>query len=60
MPEHVRHRIYLVLTALAPLAIFYGLVVAEEAALWLAVAAAVLGGGTALAAVNTSSKRDDE
>lgn len=52
-PE-VRKYIYRALAVLAPVAIFYGLLSGQEAALWLAVAAALLGAGAnELAALNT-------
>jgi len=51
--EPTRAWIYRVLTAAVPLAVAYGHVSEQEAALWLAVAAAVL--GTGLAALNTST-----
>lgn len=56
MPEHVRAYIYRVLVAAQPVATFYGIVAEQAAALWIALAAAVLGLG--LAAVNTSTHRD--
>lgn len=50
----VRRRIYLALSALLPLAAVYGLIDQEQTALWLTLAAAVLGtGGTIMAAANT-------
>lgn len=54
MNEQTRAWIYRVLTACVPLAVAYGHLSEQEAALWLAVAAAVL--GTGLAAVNTSTR----
>lgn len=54
----VRQRIYAVLTALVPIGVVYGVVSDTEASLWLAVVAALLGGGgTALAAANTRGGR---
>lgn len=52
--ENTRAWIYRVLLAVSALVVGYGLVTSEEAALWLAVAAAVLGNG--LASANTSTK----
>ena len=50
----VRRRIYLALSALLPLAAVYGLIDQEQAALWVTLAAAILGtGGTIMAAANT-------
>lgn len=55
-PE-IRHRIYQVLTALVPVGVIYGVWSDSEASLWLAVAAAILGGGgTALAAAHTPGR----
>ena len=46
-----RQRVYQVLTAVLPIAGFYGLISDSEVGLWLTLAAAILGaGGTALAA----------
>ena len=51
----IRRRIYLALSALLPLAAVYGLIDQEQTALWLTLAAAVLGtGGSIMAAANTS------
>lgn len=55
MSEPTRAWIYRVLTAAVPLAVAYGVVGEQDAALWLAVAAAVL--GTGLAARNTSTDK---
>lgn len=52
--ERVRAYIYAVLTAAVPLLIGYGILTAEQAALWLGLAAAALGLG--LATANTSTK----
>ncbi|MBY4571260.1 hypothetical protein ACN95_14665 [Gordonia sihwensis] len=50
----VRQWIYLVLTALLPILVGYGVVAETDVSLWLALAAAILGaGGTALAASHT-------
>lgn len=46
-----RQWLYVVITALVPLLVSYGIIDNETAALWLALAAAVLGTGTASAAV---------
>lgn len=54
LPESTRAWIYRVLVAVAALAVGYGLLTGEEAALWLAAASAVLGNG--LATANTSTK----
>jgi hypothetical protein len=56
MPEHVRAWIYRVLLSLVPIAVAYGVVTEQEASLWVAVAAAVLGNG--LATLNTSTDAD--
>ncbi|WP_443667725.1 phage holin [Gordonia sihwensis] len=50
----MRQWIYLVLTALLPILVGYGVVAETDVSLWLALAAAILGaGGTALAASHT-------
>jgi len=54
MSETTRAYIYRVLTALSVVVVAYGWLTEAEVALWLGVAAAVLGNG--LAAVNTSTK----
>lgn len=54
MSETTRAYIYRVLTALSVVVVAYGWLSEAEVALWLGVAAAVLGNG--LAAVNTSTK----
>lgn len=46
-----RRWLYAILVALAPLAVAYGIVEQDQAALWLAVASTVLLGGTAIAHV---------
>lgn len=58
MPEHVRAYIYRILVVALPLLIAYGVVDEQNAALWLALAGAVL--STGLAAVNTSTKPPDD
>lgn len=55
IPDHVRGRIYVVLTWVGPLLATYGLMGEQEAALWVGLAGAVL--GNALAAVNTPTHR---
>jgi len=52
--EQTRAWIYRVLTAAVPLVAAYGIVDGRTAALWLGLAAAIL--GTGLAAYNTSTK----
>lgn len=52
----VRQWLYIVVTAGVPLLIAYGIVDAVQAALWLALAAAVLGTGTAAVAVRSQRK----
>lgn len=54
--ERTRAYVYAILVAAVPLAIAYGILTAEQAALWLGLAGAVLGLG--LATANTSTKRD--
>lgn len=57
IPEHVRAYIYRVLVALQPILTVYGIVDDRAAALWLGLAAAILGLG--LATANTSTSRGD-
>lgn len=52
--EQTRAYIYRVLTAAVPLVTAYGILDGRTAALWLGLAAAIL--GTGLAAYNTSTK----
>lgn len=52
----VRQWLYVVLTAAVPLLIAYGIVDTVQAALWLALGAAVLGTGTAAVAVRRQRK----
>ncbi|MFT4087408.1 MAG: hypothetical protein QM658_09685 [Gordonia sp. (in: high G+C Gram-positive bacteria)] len=53
-----RQRIYLILTFVMPVLVFYGVLGDDEVGMWLALAAAVLGaGGTVLAAANTPTGR---
>lgn len=56
LTPQVRQWLYVVLTAAVPLLIAYGIVDAVQAALWLALAAAVLGTGTAAVAVRKQRK----
>jgi len=56
IPQTTRAYIYRVLTALGPLAIFYGLAASDEVALWSGVVAALF----VLPAVNTPTKSPDE
>lgn len=56
LSESTRAYVYRILVAASLLVVAYGVVSSEEAALWLGVAAAVLGNG--LAAVNTTTSRD--
>jgi hypothetical protein len=55
--EATRAWIYRVLTAAVPLVAAYGFIDGRTAALWLGLAAAIL--GTGLAAYNTSTKAGD-
>ena len=55
--EQTRAWIYRVLTAAVPLVAAYGILDGRTAALWLGLAAAIL--GTGLAAYNTSTKAGD-
>ena len=48
----VRLWLYGILVALAPIAVAYGILSGEHAALWLTLAVAVLGNGNLLAASN--------
>lgn len=54
----VRQYLYAVLTALVPILIAYGVVESADAAIWVALGAAVLGTGTAL--THTNTKLDPE
>lgn len=58
MPEHVRGYIYRLLTPIAGLLVFYGVITETERGLWLQVvgAALLMGEGT-LAARNTTIRR---
>jgi hypothetical protein len=56
--QKYRAYIYRILTALAPIALIYGWISAEEVAVYLALAATILGVG--LAALNTPVSDDDE
>ena len=55
-PQTVRAYIYRVLTALGPVAIFYGLASSDEVALWAGVVATLF----VLPAVNTPTKMHNE
>jgi hypothetical protein len=57
IPENVRGYVYRILTYSSPIAVYYGLASNQEAGLWLALAAAILGLGNGLASMNTSLKR---
>lgn len=57
IPENVRGYIYRILTYASPIAVYYGLASNQEAGLWLALAAAILGLGNGLASMNTSVKK---
>lgn len=57
MSESQRAYIYRILVAVSLIVVARGVVSESEVALWLGVAAAVLGNG--LAAVNTSTKTDE-
>lgn len=50
----VRQWLYGVVTALVPILIVYGVIDSADAAIWVALAAAVLGTGTAVLHTNTS------
>lgn len=52
--ERTRAWLYRVLLTLQPLIVAYGVASSEQAAMWVAVAAAALGSG--LASANTSTK----
>lgn len=54
----VRQWLYGVVTALVPIFIIYGVIDHHEVALWLALAAAVLGTGTATVFTNTGRGTD--
>lgn len=51
-----RKKLYLILTAAAPLLVIYGVVEQEQVALWLSLAASILVGGTA--ALHTPAARE--
>ena len=60
MPEHVRAYIYRLLTPVAALLIFYGVISEAEAALWVELAGtALLVGEGALAARHTTTARPE-
>lgn len=52
----VRQWLYGIITAAVPILIAYGVVESADAALWVALAAAVLGTGTAV--LHTNTRRD--
>ena len=54
-----RRRIYVVAAAVIPLVVAYGLLSAEQAPLWLALAAAILGAGPATLAAKNTPTGDD-
>lgn len=55
MSEQTRAYIYrIIVLGVSPLAVFYGLATAEEAALWVALIANIL--GVSMAMANTSTK----
>ena len=58
LSEPTRAYIYRILVATAAVAVAYGLIEAENVELWLVLAVAILGGGTGLAARNTSTSDD--
>jgi hypothetical protein len=54
MDAHARNRLYLVLTTLQPLLMFYGLADESQAPLWISLGAAVLGNGLAVLNADTA------
>jgi hypothetical protein len=56
LPEYRRAWLYRVLLAVVPILIAYGAVKEADAALWVALAGAVLGTGTASAHTSTDPK----
>lgn len=58
MNPKVRQYLYGIVTAAVPVLIVYGIVDHHEVTLWLALAAAVLGTGTAV--LHTNTKRDPD
>ena len=54
MNESQRAYVYRIVLALVPLAVIYGVVQEQDVAVWVGLAAAVL--GTGLATANTSTK----
>ena len=56
--QAVRQWLYGIVTALVPILIAYGVIESADAAIWVALAAAVLGTGTAL--THTNTRRDPE
>lgn len=60
MNAQLRQRLYLILSAVVPLLVGYGVISQDQVGLWVALGAAVLGaGGTALAASNTKAVESD-
>jgi hypothetical protein len=57
MKESQRAYIYRIVLALVPLAVIYGVVQEQDVAVWVGLAAAVL--GTGLATANTSTKSNN-
>jgi hypothetical protein len=55
MSQQTRAYIYRIVLGLSPLAVFYGLVTTQEAALWVALIANIL--STSLAVANTSTEK---
>lgn len=55
-----RQYLYNILTVAIPIAIAYGIIQAQHAALWLALAAAVLGTGTAAVVLKKQRNDDDD
>lgn len=60
IPAAVRSWLYGVVTAVIPLLVVIGVIAGDQAALWLNLAAAVLGvGSSSLALANRPTKADD-
>lgn len=60
MNAQLRQRLYLILSAAAPILVGYGVVTQDQVGLWVALGAAILGaGGNALAASNTKAVVSD-
>lgn len=56
MTQEMRHYLYTVLVALVAVAVTYGLIRQEDAAVWVALAAAILSSGGNVLAAKYSSK----